>query len=163
MSGYLLLNQTILSRANFSSESLRSGAPPFQGGVFFLGELNISTVFVTVCLEVTVGMVETLVGVVGTAEVERLDVTFVAVIRGGVVRAKGISGTSIGGVVDTTSSEFNTFGGITVMIAGGSTPEDGLDVTDRFEDASAAALRASVLSVIKGDDDKITKTRLPPQ
>ena len=147
MSGYLLLNQTILSRANFSSESLRSGAPPFQGGDFFLGELNISTVFATVCLEVTAGMVETLLGVVGTAQGERLDVTFGVAFRGGVVTARGISWTTMGGVVDTTSGEFNTFGGITVMIVGGSTPEDGLDVTDRFEDASAAALRASILSV----------------
>jgi hypothetical protein len=49
------------------------------------------------------------------------------------------------------------------MIAGGSTPEDGLDVTDRFEDASAAALRASILSVFKEDVHKITKTRLRPQ
>jgi hypothetical protein len=41
-------------------------------------------------------MVETLVGVVGTAEGERLDVTFVVAIGGGVVRARGISGTTIG-------------------------------------------------------------------
>ena len=113
------MNHTNPSRANFSSESLRSGAPPFHGGDFFLGELNISTVLVTVCLENTVGMVGTLVGVVGTAEGEILEDTFVAATGCGVVRARGISGTAIVGVVDTLSSVFTTFGGMTVMLAGG--------------------------------------------
>ena len=125
--------------------------------------MNISTVFVTVYLEDTVGIVGTFMGVVGTAEREILDDTFIAATGCVVIRARGISGTVIVGVVDTLSSVFTTFAGMTVMLEGGTTPVDGLDVTESFDDASAAALRASILSVFQADVHKITKTRLQPQ
>jgi hypothetical protein len=106
-------------------------------------------------MEDTVGIVGTLVGVVGTAKIEAIEWV--------VVRAGGITGTVIVGVVDKLSSVFTTIGGMTFVLEGGETAVAGLDVTESFEDASAAAVRASILSVFKEDVHKTTKTRLRPQ
>jgi len=69
-SGYLLVNQTTVLRANRSSVFLTSEAHPFQGGDFFRGELHRSTVSGTRGLNRTTRVVTLLREAVGATPMD---------------------------------------------------------------------------------------------
>ncbi len=69
-SGYLSMNQTREVVASASSAFFDSGSVPFQGGDFFRGELNRSTVLPTFCFRGNLVGNINFVDVVGPAPVD---------------------------------------------------------------------------------------------